>query len=545
MNNVESLQMEAPDYRETFSLDRSPFENLGDPKFFYASTALIQRLDLLTHLTQFGESVILVTGPTGSGKTTLLDSFSAQANSRWQLCVLHGGTSQQLAEGLKAALGAAADTRLEDALTHWDATTDTSRLLVIVIDNAEQLDQTDCENLCKMLALPQGERIRLILFGTGEAQPLVKQALQKQGSPQSLQVLEVPRLSEEDTASYLMYRLAVAGYSGESPFTATEVRAMCKAADGRPAAVNVLAHQTLTEHSMRANSKRQYSLPSTAGNRRTLWITATAGVLVLVAYVAWQRFADTDTPEQQAPQLAQAPSWEEVPLTIPESIPPVPPASGAQPRASDETPVADSRAEEDTIPAVPEPLSEPKAEEIPAPGLAQAPSPAIVDAPASADQESARPHEPEAPVTPERAVAPAAKPDTDETSATAHKKEPTEPLAARPPTASASSDPDSYPHREPWLLQQSADRYSLQLLGSRSEQSINRFIAEHKLDVSKTAYYRGRYKEADWYVLMYGVYPSREVALQQAQTLPAAIRKERPWPRDMKSVHLAIREAGE
>lgn len=543
MINVESLQTESPDYRETFALTCSPFENLGDPRFFYASTALMQRLDLLTHLTQFGESVILVTGPTGSGKTTLRDSFSAQANSRWQLCVLDGSTPQQLPERLISALGAHAGVRLEDALSHWDAATDTSRLLVIVIDNAEHLDQQSCENLCKLLALPQGERIRLILFGTGDAQPHIKKALQQQGSPQSLQVLEVPRLSEEDTSSYLMYRLAVAGYSGESPFTATEVRAICKAADGRPAAVNELAHQTLTEHSLRARSNRPYSLPATAGNRGALWVTATAGVLILVAYVAWQRSTDTATPEHQVPQLAQAPFREEVPLTIPESVPPPQAPSGDQAGPADETPRPNSRADEETIPTASETLPESMDEEIPAPALTQTPSPTAVDTPTPEDQEAVHSDEPAAPVAPEPAAASA--PDAAKTAIAAQKEQPTDTSAAPPLFTRAATDPDSYARRESWLLQQPEDRYSLQLLGSRSEQSIQRFIADHNLDGGKTAYYRGRYKDADWYVLMYGVYPSREAALQQAQSLPVAIRKERPWPRDMKSVHTAIREGME
>ena len=46
----------------------------------------MQRLDLLTHLTQFGDSVVLVSGPPGSGKTTLLSRFIGQANNQWRLC---------------------------------------------------------------------------------------------------------------------------------------------------------------------------------------------------------------------------------------------------------------------------------------------------------------------------------------------------------------------------------------------------------------------------------------------------------------------------
>ena len=68
-------------YLDTFSLSSLPFENTIDPRFFYGGTALMQRLDLLTHLTQFGESVVVVTGPKGSGKTTMLSRFIDQASN--------------------------------------------------------------------------------------------------------------------------------------------------------------------------------------------------------------------------------------------------------------------------------------------------------------------------------------------------------------------------------------------------------------------------------------------------------------------------------
>ena len=76
MTTSETGKFTSPDYLEALSLYCAPYENRLDPKFFYAGTALMQRLDLLTHLTQFGESVVVVTGPPGSGKSTLLRAMN-------------------------------------------------------------------------------------------------------------------------------------------------------------------------------------------------------------------------------------------------------------------------------------------------------------------------------------------------------------------------------------------------------------------------------------------------------------------------------------
>ncbi|MEN8802981.1 MAG: SPOR domain-containing protein, partial [Thiogranum sp.] len=102
---------------------------------------------------------------------------------------------------------------------------------------------------------------------------------------------------------------------------------------------------------------------------------------------------------------------------------------------------------------------------------------------------------------------------------------------------------ETLPHRESWLLEQPEAFFSLQLVGSRNEKSIANYIRRHKLDEHQAAYYRGHHQGAAWYVLMYGVYPTKTAALQGRDTLPAKIRKAKPWLRSLKSVHTSIREA--
>lgn len=114
---------------------------------------------------------------------------------------------------------------------------------------------------------------------------------------------------------------------------------------------------------------------------------------------------------------------------------------------------------------------------------------------------------------------------------------------AAPAVSASPAAPTVLPHREAWLMEQPGNHFSLQLLGSRSEQSLTGFIKQHKLDPAQTAYYRGLHKGSDWFVLMYGLYDSREAAMQGLASLPAAVRGGKPWPREMKTVHQSIREA--
>ena len=279
MSSAESSQSTSTGYLETFSLRCEPFADRIDNRFFYAGTTLMQRLDLLTHLTQFGDSVVLVSGPPGSGKTTLLSRFIGQSNNQWRLCLIDAADNfSQFPDRLADALGSGSFSSDQELLTQWEDHTDSSQLLVILIDNAEQLDDSALDRLCALLGQASADRIQIILFGIPEAQLRLKQAFEQKTLSGSTQRLEMPRLNEEETSSYLMYRLAVAGYSGESPFTATEVRAMCKAADGRPAGLNQLAIQALLERQARTKSKRLRPVIGKRKGNALAWVLASVGV---------------------------------------------------------------------------------------------------------------------------------------------------------------------------------------------------------------------------------------------------------------------------
>lgn len=548
MTTSETGQFTPPDYMEALSLYCAPYEDRLDPKFFYASTALMQRLDLLTHLTQFADSVVVVTGPPGSGKTTLMNRFVGQANSQWRLCLIDGGEIEQLTARLSQALHIDASEHENDLLSRWAAQTDASQLLVVVIDNAERLDQAACNRLCGLLGQAQGERVRIILFGSQDIQQRVKQALEERACSRTTQMLEVPRLSAEETSSYLMYRLAVAGYSGESPFTATEVRAICKAADGRPAEINRLAHNALADHQARAAGRPPSAAKRSGRPRGPLWLSASLGILVVAAYVGWQRLSLSLDSEQPLPELARIPPQQEIPLSLPKaprssdlfptrhngSSPasrgqdtldtPQPLVSKSEPDASQRTaatpPAADTRASED------------------APGeFAAATVVALHEPPATKAQTTAQQDVEQTPL--EQPVADLA---TSEPELPAGPEQVAAAPTSRAEAGNGADGSGTAPHREDWLLQQPPKSYSLQLLGSRSEKSVIRFITDNGLDLSQTAYYRGNFKDSEWFVLLYGLYPSRDAALEARERLPAGIRKGKPWPRSLESVHSAIGE---
>jgi len=535
---------DAASYLETFSLNCEPFADTIDDRFFYAGTTLMQRLDLLSHLTQFGDSVVLVSGPTGSGKTTLLSRFASQANSQWRLCLLNADEFDHFPERLADALKSELTANEQELLSQWVARTDNSQLLVIVIDNAEQLDDTAFERLCALLGQTTANRIRLILFGSPEAQQAYKRAFEQKQLDCSAQLLEMPRLSEEETASYLMYRLAVAGYSGENPFTATEIRAICKAADGRPAAINRLARQALLERQARAGGKRMRVRQNGRRVGNLTWRLATIGILALAGWLGWQKLYPP-APTDQAP--AARAQMEKRPLAIPEPAPLTVPALTSPPPVETtdrpETRATGQRRDE------PEPEADPLATAQARLSAARTEAPAIADVTTAAPPVTGAAKETQPAAAAEQPAAPAVR-ETQEPTAIGGDKDTVQPADSPAPAdipapetvALPAPEPEPLPHRERWLLAQPETSFTLQLLGSWKPKAITGYIQQHHLDIQQSAVFKGMYKGAEWYVLLYGIYPSRQAAIDARDALPAAIRSDKPWARTLKTVHSAIQE---
>jgi len=416
---------------------------------------------------------------------------------------MDGKQGDKLADQLAKTIGVEPGEDERTLLTRWVAQSDPAQQMIIVLDDADKLDESACRRLCELTDLTDGDRLRIVLFGTASALDRVRTLLEQLTNKHTCQALELPKLTEEETASYLMYRLAVAGYSGESPFTPTEVRAICKSADGRPGQINRLAHESLVEHHMRAKIKKRAPVQrSRKKNATPLWVGASLVIVALAGYLGWQRIAPTEVPYSNStpPEFALV----EQPLALPENViddgaktPARPPQSGQQ-RTEAASPDIDKPVADNPVATVTPVITPP-----------------IIDAPSKPAEASE---------TGTRLAA-------DTTSVVAPpSSQPVPTLVAEPP------------HRENWLLQQPPGTFTLQLLGSRDQASIADYIRRNALEPEKTAWYRGRYRGSDWYVLLYGNYPDKVAALAARSTLPAKVQKAKPWPRSLKSVQDSIRE---
>lgn len=586
MSSPTQQQSTPPDYLSMLGLDRAPFLDQIDDHFFYADPVLIQRLDLLQHLTRFGDMLLGISGPSGSGKTTLLRQFLQRGNSTWRSCLIDGGKVQQptelltrLAEGFGQNMTATPERIKADVIRYWQGLQHSSQQAVIVIEDAHLLPDPALKTLLELDgdAHETLKLARVLMF----SEPGLEQRLIAAGlhSPQQplLHSLDIPRFNEQQTAAYLMYRLAVAGFSGDSPFSLTEIRALHKAAAGLPGKLNTLAHETLIERANRSGTRKQAkptpnpvdaaAPPRPRARSRTLALLSILLILGVVGYFlrsgALQPWLDKLDPEQTTALEIPAPMPIE-PLESRTSAAPTPHPdlaqltetnADAEPTGNLESAIEifqlTDQKDDNTDSTVPGSL-------VTRESAVQSDSPSTPEAtlentqiaspsePAGATVDLRVNEDPDQKVVEAHPESPPAQPGAATEPSEITEKTTRIPPAQEAVASAAASQAPPQPETlglldSTWLLGRPPARFTLQLLGVHSEASLKAFVAAHQIP-QPVAFFHTEYKGGDWYVLVQGDYPSMTAALGAISTLPAALRKSKPWPRTFASLQADIQK---
>lgn len=94
---------------------------------------------------------------------------------------------------------------------------------------------------------------------------------------------------------------------------------------------------------------------------------------------------------------------------------------------------------------------------------------------------------------------------------------------------------------EAWILNQSSDYYTIQLLSTDNKEDILRFVLNHGIE-NNTAGYQKQYKGERWYSLIYGIYPECSDAREDLKNLPDELRQSSPWIQKIGNIQKKIHE---
>ncbi len=519
-------------------------------KFFPAQRKPV--LGQLHHLARYSQLLLLVTGPLGSGKTLLRQALVASTNKDAVLSVVISARTaadetsllRQVAQGLSINQAS-----LEAILTKVAQLAITGQDVYLMVDDAEQLQDSALEVLLLLASGTNEGRLHVFLFGEPSLLPRLE--VFSEGE-ERFHAIELQPYSEEETRDYLAQRLEGAG-QGIELISNDLLVDIHEQSEGWPGAINQVARDALIE-AMLAN--RGAARKATGGSfnlpKKHLVILAVVAIGVIAAWFM-QGKSKPEAPQNastelsmngSAPAQAQQPgsgpavefNGSSQPLPLPlvgESQPvirePLAQAAGqggddegglpsavVPPTVSSTAPPVTPLANNGVTPMHPVP---------PAPAEPVA-TPAPVPTPA-----------PAAPV----ASAPVRKPTPAPAPAKPAASKPTTTAAAKPAPAPAAKPASGGGAGSQWYRSQSGGNFALQILGTGSEANAQAFIRQQ--GGGDFRYFKKTLQGKPFYVVTYGSFPNRAAALAAVKKLPSKVQAGKPWPRTFASIQQEIGQA--
>jgi type II secretory pathway predicted ATPase ExeA len=248
----------APSYLAHYGMHRPPFATKTEDEMYYSEPTRNKRLDILLHLTQYGNELLLVTGPEGSGKTTLMQQFLKKAQGNWKVCSLNAHAKMD-EEQLLYRICHCFNLPIENAALPFittnikrqlDEVLASTQTVVIVIDNAQILQAQVLAllaDLSKVRNQRTGTYLRIILF----AEPQIKIQFASIELENKLKFpvrkIDLPPFDEKQTGELIRHRTKTAGLEADSTFTAAAIGKIYKQSEGIPGDIVELAHRVLFE----------------------------------------------------------------------------------------------------------------------------------------------------------------------------------------------------------------------------------------------------------------------------------------------------------
>ena len=505
-----------------YQLSHDPFApRVPGFKFFPAQRKPV--LGQLHHLARYSQLLLVVTGPQGSGKTLLRQALVASTNKQSVQSVVvsargagdAAGVLRQVAQALNVAeaeIGAILAQVVQLALTGQE--------VYLLVDDAEQLDESALEALLALAAgAPEG-RPHVFLFGEAS---LIAALDQLNTEEERFHVIELQPYTEEETREYLAQRLEGAG-QGIELFSADQISDIHEGSDGWPGNINQVARDAMIEAMIASRSA--VKRPSMGFNMPKKHVLAISAVVVVAVAAAWLMPGRSKAPTTGAPANEQAqlplgqtptpnangsPSVEFAGSSQPMPLPlvgqsqpvmrgPLAEAAGGISEGDDGVPVEGSSAVPPTVTTTAPPAGA---------TAGPTPTPAARPTPAPTQVATAKP-------------APAAKPAE-------------KPVAAKPAPAKPAEKPVTVAKAAggSWYAGQAPGNYVVQILGTSSEATAQNFVKEQG---GEYRYFKKVLNGKPLYVITYGNFASRDAAVSAIKSLPAKVQAGKPWPRTVASV---------
>lgn len=471
----------------------------------------------LHHLARYSSQLLVVTGPEGSGKTLLRQALVASSNKESVQCIVLSAREFSNEEALLGYICQAANADGRDVGSLLQKAQDSEAVgiqLYLVVDDAEELESSALGMLAEIAEAGQSAP-RVFLFADEVQIASALQSLQTSPEDGAVHMAALQPLDLAETRDYLGQRLEGAG-QGIELLADEQVAAIHTRSQGWPGGINNAARKVMFEAMEQAPIAAAARVGRGGLPLRTL--VAVALVALGVGF-AWYMGDQPKEPETTV-------------LALPDPIPEV--------RLSGEAAVEPSAPPTAPLPAGAEPI---------APSVPSPASPSIPVSPdATSDISVAEPVPEQVESSAVEVEAVSQAPSVEVKPAppvVTPKPQPAEAASAQPPIASPAATPKPAEaigsiRKTEWYRQQSASRYAVQLLGTRSEQAATAFVKTHA-QLGDIGYFETMHQGAPWFVVTQGSYGGRQAAQAGVTNLPQTLRDSKPWPRSFGDIQKSLR----
>lgn len=560
-----------------------------------------------------GDDLLLILGEKGSGKTTLAQQLNDNSGLRIQCFSVTGSdnfSTLNLFAGMLEAFSRNPPQQLKDILDELTPCLQSmaarNTLSVIVLDDAHKVNRAELTQLLSgMLYMNSQDEtlMRVALAAVGEFEDVIPDLL-PEGADMPYSSLTIEGFSPPRAAAYLDYRLGLAGFDQEFPFTDRDMASLVDHSDGRPGQLHALTADVLNEKYGRLEDKIPQELLSNndegflSSRKSKLALGALATVLILGGLLAFLPQGENqdrgtsgeriDVATRDVATQAQAP---ELKLINTEQSEPSASIENAEESSTDTT-ATQSEEPESTGPTVAPDNSDDAPESDTnsssnSTDTAETSATTIVEldeSDSTQELDSSSNNESSSELTENvqsnaDELAINAESDTDETVAsitnssnelatdedpqTDQNESPEPPAEDQETTDTASSDNTSSPPQtdtddtesvssiDPeiedllesptWILVQDENQFTIQMSASRDLPSVENFLRRNTLPGPNSIFSFERNGEV-WYALVHGIFPTFSDAQREVEAMPASAQRDTPWIRSIARVKEILRQ---
>ena len=286
-----------PDLEVFSSHSEAPFGS--KPRQYFLTPELSQRLNLIRHLIQNSEQLLLVLAEAGCGKTSLLNQLKKVASQQcehWWLYTLVSSPAlspETLISEVLVAFNVRQDGKptqvLQETLrSHIAATRYNGQLPVLFVDDAHLLPLATLRLIVELAM--QGEpltRMRVALF----CEPQITSVL---ATPEFdivhntlIHSLDIPHFSQTQVRDYLQFRLQNSRYSNVRPFSSDFIKKIYAESEGIPGEINLAAQQVLRQF---VETRTIPKVPAFLYHSKWLWSIPVIIVLMGIALLGYWKY---------------------------------------------------------------------------------------------------------------------------------------------------------------------------------------------------------------------------------------------------------------